>query len=611
MRSGSAQGGSSMTTDVEAGTSAALHAELLTAAGRNRVLTPVALRRLLVGVDKATLVEALSRVAREGVTLPASVAASFGVPAGGPAAPSLPDRPTPAGTPGKAPAAQRPAAPAQEAPGPRFTIELGPDSRLNLAALTVEVLRPDSVLAVMAPSASAAPLSASTVATPSEPAPQPSPRAGSDSADTAFEESASGRPEFNSLKYYRKVIGTFPLLSRQQEAELARAIEAGVLAREKLDESDGKFSPKLRRELELLALLGERACMEFAHSNLRLVMSIAVRYRGRGLDFLDLVQEGNVGMLHAIEKFDHRKGTKFSTYAVQWIWQAITRAIADQSRTIRLPVQAHDAVASLRRAAGDLALNSPLDDLPAVAARVGTPVEDARTLLSRVRGTVPLEALVEAIGDDALHEEFDRTTRRPEGIGDEPDYLGLSPDEVRRVVNHLSPREARVLALRHGLEDGGPGLTLDAIGQDLGVTRERVRQIEKVATGVLRDLVVAYKMSGSVLPARPAEPYRERTRPAGPKATSVAPKSAPPESTVRPQGAAPAATSAPAAFTSERHRVGSSGHITVEGQKINLGARLARGTVVVLVEETLLRIIHDGRQVTSVTRRPVGGGDTT
>lgn len=608
-----------MTTDVGAGTPASLHAELLAAAGPERVLTPVALRRLLVGVDKTVLVEALSRLVREGVTLPANVAASFGVPTGGPVAMSRPDRPTPARTPGEVPAAtQLPAVPAQKAPGPRFTIELGPDSRLDLATLTVEGLRPDSAMAVMAPSTPATSFSASSVASPSVPAPKPPPRAVPDAAEAAFEESPAGRPEFNSLKYYRKLIGKYPLLSQRQEAELAQAIEAGVLAREKLDEVGRKIAPKLRRELELLALLGERAFTEFAHCNLRLVTSFAVRYSGRGLDFMDLVQEGNVGMLHAIEKFDHRKGFKFSTYAVQWIRQAISRAIADQSRTIRLPVHAHDSVAALRRAAGDLALNSPHDDLPAVAARVGTPVDEARALLSRVRTTVPLEALTEAIGDDALHEEFDRTTTRPEDLTEEPDYMGLSPDEVRRVVNHLSPREARVLALRHGLEDGGPGLTLDAIGQDLGVTRERVRQIEKVATGVLRDLVVAYRMSGSALPARSAEPRRDRTRRGGSKAVAAgaaAPAlpetAASSEPTAAPRPEAPAVSTVSATFTSERHRVDSSGHITVENRKISVGPALSRGTVVVLVEETLLRVIHDGRQLTSVPRQPAGRGDTT
>ncbi|MGW1705047.1 sigma-70 family RNA polymerase sigma factor [Streptomyces sp. NPDC002206] len=576
-----------MTTDVEAGTPAALHTDLLAAAGPERRLTLVALRRLLVGVDKAVLVEALSRVVREGVTLPPNVAASFGVPTGAPVASSNPDRPTPARTPNEAPVTtQLPAIPTQKAPGPRFTIEVGPDSRLDLTALTIRTLRP------------ASPPSASV--------PKPPASTASDAADAAFEESSAAGPVFDSLKYYRKVIGRYPLLSRQQEAELAQAIEAGLLAREKLDDADRKTAPKLRRELEQVALLGEHAFTEFAHSNLRLVVSVAVRYTGRGLDLMDLIQEGNAGMVHAIEMFDHRKGFKFSTYAVQWIRQAITRAIADQSRTIRLPVHAHDTVTALWRAAGNLALHSPHDDLLAVAARVGTPVDEARALLSRVRTTLPLEKLAEAIGDDALHEEFDRTAQRPESLDDEPDYMGLGPDEVGRLLDHLSTREARVLILRHGLDDGGPGLTLDAIGRQLGVTRERVRQIEKLAAEVLRDLVVAYKMSGSVLPSRPAEPRRVRPRPAGAKVVPTASKS-----TAPPDAAASCEFTVPAAFTRERHRVDSSGHIMVEGRAISVGAGLRGGTVVVLLEEELLRVIHDGHQLTTAPREHIGRGGKT
>ncbi|WP_328832539.1 sigma-70 family RNA polymerase sigma factor [Streptomyces sp. NBC_00252] len=409
---------------------------------------------------------------------------------------------------------------------------------------------------------------------------------------------------FDSLKHYRKEIGRFPLLSRQQEAELARAIEAGVLAWDKLDEGGRKLAPRLRRELQEITRRGEQAFTEFAEANLRLVMSIAAKYTGRGLDLLDLVQEGNLGMVHAIEMFDHRKGFKFSTYAVPWIRQAVTRAIADQSRTIRLPVHAHDTVTALHRAARDLALNSPHDDLPAVAARVGTPVDEARALLSRVRTTVPLEALTEAIGDELLHEEFDRTTREARSLEDEPDYLGLASDEVLLLLDHVSPREARVLALRHGVVDGGHGLTLDAIGRQLGVTRERVRQIEKQATGVLRDLVVAYGMSRSVLPARPAEP--RRTRPAWVKTAPTASKS-----TCLPEAAASSESAVPLVFTSKRHRVSSSGHITVEGQAISVGAALRGVTVVVLVEEELLRVIHDGRQLTTAPRQRIGPGGKT
>ncbi|MFK4100422.1 RNA polymerase sigma factor RpoD/SigA [Streptomyces sp. NPDC019531] len=556
-----------MTTDVEAGTPAALHAELLAAAGPERVLTPVALRRLLVGVDKAVLVEALSRVVREGVTLPANVAASFGVPAGGPVAPSSPDRLTPARTPGEAPAAatQLPAIPAQKAPGPAFTIELGPDSRLDLAALTIEGLRPDSASAVMAPSVSVTSFSASSVGTPSVPAPKPPPRDVSDSAEAAFEESPAGRPEFNSLKYYRKVIGKYPLLSREQEAELAQAIEAGLLAREKLDEAGRKIAPKLRRELEQLALLGERAFTEFAHSNLRLVVSFAVRYSGPGLDLMDLIQEGNAGMVHAVEMFDHRKGFKFSTYAVNWIRQAIQRAIADQSRTVRLPVYAHDTLAALNKSAQELGHDTPADALPAVAARAGVPLDKASDLLSQVRHTVPFEELTEAIGDDALHEEADRGVQGPHWAEPDAHYRDMSPEEVHALLDCLTEREHLVMTLRHGL-DGGPELTLDAIGWDLGVTRERIRQIESKAVTKLRGQMVENQI----------------------RATS--PVVAPPSAVGR-----------------VRRKVYPPGIIVVGHQTIHVSAAWCRKTVTVLIEDDWVRVVDGGHQIAAAPRLHLTG----
>ncbi|WP_435208420.1 sigma-70 family RNA polymerase sigma factor [Streptomyces sp. bgisy034] len=595
-----------MTTDTEAGTPAVLHEALVTAAGPQRALTPVALRGLLVGVDPTVVAEVLSRVMAEGVALPPAAVAAFGL-QGGSAAPAAPELLATARPLSDTQGERRvPAGPKPEPRRPRFTLELRQDSRLDLSALTIQALRLGD------PSASRPPLRAekpyetpagpaTAPAAPPPPRPRPEP-----TAEAPQEDGSPRQPVFDSLKHYRKEIGRFPLLSRQQEAELARAIEAGVLARNKLDEGGRKLAPKLRSELQEITRRGERAFTEFAEANLRLVMSIAAKYTGRGLDLMDLVQEGNLGMVHAIELFDHRRGSKFSTYAVPWIRQAITRAIADQSRTIRLPVHAHDAVTALHRAARALTLDSPHDDLPAVAARVGTPVDEARTLLSRVRATVPLEALAEAIGDDMLHEEFDRTAQAAQSLEDEPDYLGLSPDEVLLLLDHLSPREARVLALRHGVVDGGPGLTLDAIGRELGVTRERVRQIEKLATGVLRDLVVAYRMSRVVLPARPSEPRRTRTRPAWVKTAPTASKS-----TALPGAAPPSGSAAPPVFTSERHRVNSSGYITVEGQAISVGAALSGGTVVVLVQEDLLRVIHDGRQLTTAPRQRIGDGGGT
>ncbi|MFF5955238.1 sigma-70 family RNA polymerase sigma factor [Streptomyces luteogriseus] len=545
-----------MTTDVEAGTPAALHAELLAAAGPERVLTLMALRRLLVGADKTVLVEALGRVVREGVTLPAKVAASFGVPVGASVTSSDPDRPTPARSPNEAPVTTwLPAIPAQKAPGPRFTIELGPDSRLDLTALTPRTLRPD--------------------APPPASVPKPPLRAAADAADAAFEDSAAGRPVFNSLKYYRKVIGKYPLLSREQEAEAAQAIEAGLLARERLDEAGRKIAPKLRRELEQLVLLGEQAFTEFVHANLRLVVSVAVRYTGRGLDLMDLIQEGNAGMVHAIEMFDHRRGFKFSTYAMNWIRQAIQRALADQSRTVRLPVYAHDTLIALRKAAWELGHESPANALPVVAARAGVPLDKAADLLAQVRCTIPLEELTEAIGDDALHEEADRSIQGPHWAESDVDYRNLSLKEVHDLLDSLSARERRLITLRHGL-DGGVESTLDAIGHVLGVTRERVRQVESKAMSKLRGRALEH-LSPPV--AAPSPPIIE------PSALSVDP---------------------PVDLADELHvtrKVHNSGQIMVDRQTIEVGVQYSGETVTVLLEDEWFRVLLGRRPIGASPRR--------
>lgn len=563
-----------MTTDVEAGAAAALHAALLAAAGPERVLTSIGLRRLLTGTDKTVIAEALNRVAREGVTLPPALTASFGVPTGTSSASSGPARPTPTPPSKEAPAPLAlPAVPAQRAPGPRFTIELGPDSRLDLAALTMQTLRPTP-----APSAPPAPAPA--------PAPKPPTRPVANAADASFESSGTSQAFFNPLKYYRKVIGRYPLLSRQQEAELAQAIEAGLLAREKLDEAGRKLAPKLRCELEQLVRLGEQAFTQFAHANLRLVVSIAVRYTGRGVDLMDLIQEGNLGMLHAIELFDHRKGYKFSTYATNWIRQAIQRALADKSRTVRLPAHAHEAVTALRRIARELGHSTPVDALPAVAAGAGLSPEKASELLSQVRRTVPLEDLIEAIGEDALHEEADRTIRGPHWSEADTRYKDLSPEEVHDLLDCLSDRERRLMTLRYGL-DGGPESTLDAVGQVLGVTRERVRQVESKAMSKLCAHTRRYLSPPVVVP-----PY---------------PVVTPPRPAVEPH-AAP--VDPPVDLTDELHvtrKVHHSGQIMVDRQTIHVGVQYCGEIVTVLLEDEWFRVLFEGRPIAATPRQHRSG----
>ncbi|MET8112729.1 sigma-70 family RNA polymerase sigma factor [Streptomyces prasinus] len=565
-----------MTADVKAGTPAALRAELLAAAGPERVLSPMALRRVLVGRDKAVIAEALRLALQDGITLPPAVATSFGVPTDGPTAPapapSGPDRPSPARPPREEPAPPGlPAIPAQRAPGPRFTIELGPDSRLDLAALTVRTLRP------------ASPSPTPTPEPPAPRAPNPPARPAVDAADAAFEDSGTSRPVFNSLKYYSKTISRYPLLSRQQEAELAQAIEAGLLAREKLDEVGRKIAPKLRRELEQLALLGEQAFTEFAQANLRLVVSIALKYTKHGLDLLDLIQEGNIGMLHTIKLFDYRKGFKFSTYTVNAIHRAIQRALADQSRTVRLPVHAHDTLAMLHKAARELGRERPADALPEVAARAGVPPDKAADLLSQVRRTVPFEELIEAIGDDVLHEEADRSVQGPHWTEPDTYYLDLSPATVHALLDRLSWAEARVLSLRHGL-DGGDGLTLQAVGQEMGVSRERIRQIEKTGTEKLRELVETHRASTtggrSDAPAVPV-----------PGAPSSPPRSS---------------RNVPRGYRKLRLReertVYASGHIMIDRRRITVGTQFHGKRVTVLLEDGWFRVIYEGRQVAAVPR---------
>ncbi|WP_371648265.1 sigma-70 family RNA polymerase sigma factor [Streptomyces mirabilis] len=577
-----------MTTDTEAGTPAVLHEALVTAAGPQRALTPVALRGLLAGVDTAVVAEVLGRVMAEGVALPPAAVAAFGL-GGGSAAPAAPELPATA-EPLSDTQGER-SVPAGPEPEPRrpqcFTLQLHQDSRLDLSALTVRALGPG------VPSASRLPLRAEKPhETPVGPAtaltvpplqrPRPEPVA------EAPEEDASPRQAVgDSFTHYRKEISRFPLLSRQQETELAQAIEAGLLAREKLDEAGRKIAPKLRRELAQLVRLGELAFTDFAQANLRLVVSMATWYTGRGLDLLDLIQEGNLGLLRAIEKFDHLKGNKLSTYAVSWIRQAITRALADKGRTIRIPVHAYETLAALRKAARELGHESPNDALPTVAARAGVAVDEAHVLLARVRRVLPLEDLTESIGDDALHEEADRSIQGPHWT--EPDfyYGDLSPEEVRDLFSCLSERERHVMTLRLGLDDG-PELTLDAIGAELNRTRERIRQIESKAMGKLRGRIDETRI-------RAARPVRE------PSHAVLSDVDGPPSDT---DGPPPEFASDVPCVRRKVYRPG--GFIVVGHQRIHVGMQWHARTVTVQVADKWFRVMHDGCEITTVRRHRTG-----
>ncbi|MEU7497004.1 sigma-70 family RNA polymerase sigma factor [Streptomyces griseofuscus] len=576
-----------MTTDTEAGTPAVLHEALLTAAGPQRALTPVALRGLLVGMDPAVVAEVLSRVMAEGIAVPPAAVAAFGL-GGRSAALAVPELPTTA-EPLSDTRDERsvPAGPEQEPLRPPcFTLQLRQDSRLDLSALTVRALGPGVRSASRPPLRADKPHETPVGPTTALTVP-PLPRSRPEPVAESPEEDASPRQAVgDSFTHYRKEIGRFPLLSQQQETELAQAIEAGLLAREQLDEAGRKIAPKLRRELEQLVRLGELAFTDFAQANLRLVVSMATWYTGRGLDLMDLIQEGNLGLLRAIEKFDHLKGNRFSTYAVTWIRQAITRALADKGRTIRIPVHAHETLTALRKAARELGHESPTDALPTVAARAGVTVDEAHVLLSRVRRTLPLEDLTESIGDDALHEEADRSIQGPHWT--EPDfyYGDLSPEEVRDLLSCLSERERHVMTLRLGLDDG-PELTLDAIGAELNRTRERIRQIESKALGKLRGRIDEHRI-------RAARPVLEPSC-AVPSDVDEQPS---------------AVDGPPAEFASDApcvsRKVYQPGIIVVGHQTIHVGLQWHAKTVTVLVADEWFRVVHDGREITTVRRHRTG-----
>ncbi len=290
------------------------------------------------------------------------------------------------------------------------------------------------------------------------------------------------------VRMYLKEIGKVPLLTADEEVSLAKRIEIGAKAAEAIAELNGagewKAIPndrqrKLRREVSD----GDRARQELTSANLRLVVSIAKRHVGRGVPILDLVQEGNLGLMRAVQKFDHTKGFKFSTYATWWIRQAITRAIADQSRTIRVPVHMVESINKVLRAQRTLAAKLERDPtIPELAEEVDLPAEKVEEIL-RIASQDPL-SLDTPIGDEDDTSMADFIADK----GAAPLDLAarkLLEQTVRDVLGDLSDRESEVVRLRFGLEDGRPR-TLEEVGKEFGVTRERIRQIESKTLAKLR-----------------------------------------------------------------------------------------------------------------------------
>ncbi|MER5968777.1 RNA polymerase sigma factor [Streptomyces sp. NPDC002055] len=303
-----------------------------------------------------------------------------------------------------------------------------------------------------------------------------------DEDDAPAQQVAAAGATADPVKDYLKQIGKVPLLNAEQEVELAKRIEAGLFAEDKLSNSD-KLAPKLKRELEIIAEDGRRAKNHLLEANLRLVVSLAKRYTGRGMLFLDLIQEGNLGLIRAVEKFDYTKGYKFSTYATWWIRQAITRAMADQARTIRIPVHMVEVINKLARVQRQM-----LQDL----GREPTPEELAKELDMTPEKVIEVQkygrepiSLHTPLGEDGDSEFGDLIEDSEAVVPADAVSFTLLQEQLHSVLDTLSEREAGVVSMRFGLTDGQPK-TLDEIGKVYGVTRERIRQIESKTMSKLR-----------------------------------------------------------------------------------------------------------------------------
>ena len=285
------------------------------------------------------------------------------------------------------------------------------------------------------------------------------------------------------VRMYLKEIGKVPLLTADEEVSLATAMVAGHEAEEKLADETVKLTSRERRELQTLAENGDKAKQNLAEANLRLVVSIAKRYVGRGMLFLDLIQEGNLGLIKAVEKFDYTKGYKFSTYATWWIRQAITRAIADQARTIRIPVHMVETINKVIRVSRQLLQELGHDpSAEEISQEMGMPVEKVREILKIAQEPVSLETPIGEEEDSHLGDFI------PDEGASEPSEAAsftLLKEQLVEVLSTLTPREEKVLRLRFGIEDGRTR-TLEEVGKEFDVTRERIRQIEAKALRKLR-----------------------------------------------------------------------------------------------------------------------------
>jgi RNA polymerase primary sigma factor len=395
------------------------------------------------------------------------------------------------------------AAPSGAAKSSRTKPTVVPSPGTGDGAVLTAVATDDSAVAVLDPTAEGLKLDETVVAGPDGPAVE---------AVAAEEEAAAEGTDFewddeeesealrqarkdaeltasaDSVRAYLKQIGKVALLNAEEEVDLAKRIEAGLYGAERLrqvEEEGQKISPQMRRDLNWIVRDGERAKNHLLEANLRLVVSLAKRYTGRGMAFLDLIQEGNLGLIRAVEKFDYTKGYKFSTYATWWIRQAITRAMADQARTIRIPVHMVEQVNRMVRARRDLATTLGREPSVAeIAKAMDVPEFQVIELISYDREPVSLDQAVGEDGESALGDFVAAVD--PRGEPGETAAHGELRNDVEIVLATLSERESAVIRLRFGLDDGRQR-TLDEVGREFGLSRERIRQIEKVTMLKLRD----------------------------------------------------------------------------------------------------------------------------
>jgi RNA polymerase primary sigma factor len=309
------------------------------------------------------------------------------------------------------------------------------------------------------------------------------PRAGGDDDEDLPAARVAASASADPVKDYLKQIGKVPLLNARQEVELAKRIEAGLFAEEKLAGGGGDLRADQSIDLEQVAEDGRRAKDHLVEANLRLVVSLARRYTGRGMLFLDLIQEGNLGLIRGVEKFDYTKGYKFSTYATWWIRQAITRAMADQARTIRLPAHMVEIIGRLARVQRQLLQDLGREPTPdELAAGLDMTPEKVIEVQKYAREPISLHIPLGEDGDSEFGDliEDSEAIQPGEAVG-----FTLLQEQLHSVLGTLSEREAGVVSMRFGLTDGQPK-TLDEIGKVYGVTRERIRQIESKIMSKLR-----------------------------------------------------------------------------------------------------------------------------